>query len=321
MKEISISQIEGFSVGHAEDEAARTGCTAILTPAGAVASGFTPGFAPGSREMDLLKPESAPQAIHGLLLAGGSAFGLAAAQGVVEFLRERGHGLDVGPATVPLVPAAVIFDYPGNLSGGRLPDAAMGYRAAAAADQRPVLSGPHGAGISARSGKIAGHDLSSPSGLGSFGFRDGALAITALTVVNPLGSVVNPDNGRIISGARRPDGRLCGRREILKLLREQSALGEKQAQPRRGAALEAGHTVLAVVGLNARLTKLGAYRISRMAAAGLARAVYPAHLLYDGDTVFALSSNTGPEADESWLGALAADAVSRAIVNSVPAWR
>ena len=309
MAQITLTQLDGFYVGHAEDHQACTGCTAILTPQGAVASYHQPGFAPGSRETDLLRPDSMAPVIHGLLLTGGSAFGLAAAAGVVKFLRERGCGYDTGLLRVPLVPAAVIFDYPGNKSEGALPDEAMGYRAAAAADQRPVGNGPFGAGLSAACGKMAGPDRSSPSGIGSYGLTvDDGLMVAALAVVNPLGGVLDLDTGAVISGPRLEDGRLADKKGILEILRSRTRMNET----------EPGHTVLAAVGTNARLDKLGAHRLARMASAGLARAIYPAHLMHDGDTVFALSSNTGPEVDLSWLGALAAEVLSRAVVNSTP---
>lgn len=309
MAEITLSQLDGFYVGQAEDRQAGTGCTAILTPEGAVASYHLPGFAPGSRETDLLRPDSLTPVIHGLLLTGGSAFGLAAASGVVKFLREQGVGYDTGFMRVPLVPAAVIFDYPGNKSNGALPDEAMGYRAAAAADKSPVPNGPFGAGLSAACGKLAGPDRSSPSGIGSYGLTtDDGLMVAALAVVNPLGGVLDPDTGVVISGPRQEDGLLADKKEIMEILRSRTIM----------STAEPGHTVLVAVGTNARLDKLGAHRLARMASAGMARVVYPAHLMHDGDTVFALSSNTGPEVDPSWLGALAADVVSRAIVNSTP---
>jgi L-aminopeptidase/D-esterase-like protein len=254
-----------------------------------------------------LRPESSPKAIHGLLLAGGSAFGLAAASGIVRFLREQGVGLDTGAIRVPLVPGAVIYDYPGNRSKGTLPDEDMGYRAARAAGGDTRMSGPYGAGVSARSGKIAGHALSSPSGIGSAGLTDGGLQLAAMAVVNPLGSIVNPDNGRIVSGVRHPDGRLASRDEILAVVKDVSC---------RMAGVDPGHTVLVVVGTNARLNKLGAFRVSRMAAAGIARTIFPAHLLFDGDTVFTLASNTGPVVDENILGAFAAHVTAQAVLDA-----
>ncbi|MDR1577337.1 MAG: P1 family peptidase [Deltaproteobacteria bacterium] len=303
---ISLSEIEGFLVGHEEDRVAKTGCTAILCPEGAIASAYTPGFAPGSREMDLLRPSGLIPAIHGLLLSGGSAFGLAAATGVVNFLLAKGVGFPTGPIRVPIVPSAVIYDYPANQSKGLLPDERMGYLAASNASHAPLNSGPFGAGYSAVSGKLGGEALSSPSGLGSYGqVGKTGLMMAALAVVNPLGSVVNHKTGEIISGLKRPEGGLADRKDILSTLE----LAEN---------LQPGNTVLVVVGTNAQIDKLGAYRLARLASCGIARAIYPSHLLSDGDTVFALSSGVGPRADLSYLGALAADLVSEAIVRSVP---
>lgn len=307
MEQITLSHISGFFVGHAENRAAGTGCNVILTPNGAVASAYNPGFAPGSRETDLLKPENTVDRIHGLLLAGGSAFGLAAAEGVMRFLREKKLGFDTGFIKVPLVAAAVIYDYPGNNSRGSLPDASLGYMAAFNAGKSPVKSGFYGAGISATCGKAAGPALASPSGLGSFGYKDGELMVAALSVVNPFGSIVDPDSGRIIAGMKLPNGALADKHDNLKAIKEKAyRLGESYP----------GNTVLAAVGTNARLDKLGAYRLARMASAGLSRVIYPASLLFDGDTIFALSSNDGPEVDEGWLGSLAAEVVARSIVES-----
>jgi L-aminopeptidase/D-esterase-like protein len=304
---ITIGEIEGFKVGQASDSAAKTGCTVILCPQGAVASAYTPGFAPGSRETELLKPSGLVQAVHGLCLSGGSAFGLAAAGGAVRFLSKLKAGLDIGPVRVPIVPAAVICDYPANQSGGLLPDEAMGFEAAWSAESGPVPSGPYGAGFSARSGKLGGEELASPSGIGSFGvMTKGGLAVAALAVVNPLGSIVSPRTGEIISGLKVPSGRLAGRREILAALAG------------AGTVHDQGHTVLAAVATNAAIGKLDAWRLARMAGCGIARAVYPAHLLFDGDTVFALSTARGPAADISFLGALAAEVLAEAIVRSVP---
>ncbi|MDR1084759.1 MAG: P1 family peptidase [Deltaproteobacteria bacterium] len=304
---VTLGEIEGFLVGHSADLTAETGCTVILCPQGAVASAYTPGFAPGSRETELLRPEGMVEIIHGLILTGGSAFGLAAADGVVRFLREKGLGLATPYQKVPCVAGAVIYDYPGNKSKGTLPDALMGYRACQAAESGPVESGPAGVGTSAESGKLGGRDLSSPSGLGSFGVKTGdGLIMTALAAVNPLGSIVSPNTGAIISGLKTPKGNLATRTEILETL---NSLAENN---------HPGQTVLVAVGTNARINKLDAYRLAKMAGCGLARAVFPAHLLFDGDTVFALSTATGPTKDISYLGALAAEVVSEAIVRSVP---
>jgi L-aminopeptidase/D-esterase-like protein len=308
MKEITMTSIKGILVGHCEDHDARTGCTAILALDGAAASYCSPGFAPGSRETDLLRPEGLVQKIHGLCLAGGSAFGLAAADGVARYLAEKGVGHETGFIKVPLVPAAVIFDYPANRSQGSRPDESMGHEAARDASTDPVGSGPHGAGYSAASGKIGDPALSSPSGIGSFGLEDTGIQVAALVVANPLGSIVDPENGRIVSGLRKAGGGLASRAEILEAIAGLSP--EDVPMPR--------NTVLVAVGTNASLPKLELFRLARMASAGIARAVYPAHLMYDGDTVFALSTCSGPKADVSWLGAMAAEVVGKAILRSVP---
>jgi L-aminopeptidase/D-esterase-like protein len=306
MKRITLTDVKGLLVGHSESKRYRTGCTAILSPLGAVASAYNPGFAPGSCETDLLKPENGVEVIHGLVFSGGSAFGISAASGVMRFLRENEIGLDVGDLRVPLVPAAVIYDYPANKSKGSLPDQSLGFEAAQSADTKAVLSGPFGAGVSACSGKVGGAQLCSPSGIGSYGVAEHEVQVAALAVVNPLGSVIEPETGEVISGLKRPQGGLAGRQEIL------------EAVKGLGKASFAGNTVLIAVATNVRLTKLDAYRLARMASAGVPRAVYPAQTMFDGDTIFALSTNSGPSAPLSYLGALAAEVVSRAIVESVP---
>jgi L-aminopeptidase/D-esterase-like protein len=313
MKEISLSEIEGFLVGHAESKEYGTGCTAVLAPEGAAASCYTPGFAPGSMETEALRPSSLVEKIHGLLLTGGSACGLSAAAGVREYLKEKGVGLKVRGLTVPLVSGAVIFDYPFNKSDGALPDRDMGYLAASNASSSPLLSGPFGAGTSARCGKLGDPLLSSPSGIGSYGlFLPSGIKIAALAVVNSLGSLLDPEKGEIISGVRHKDGSLLNRGEILELLAQASqADGEGEKEEPATA-----NTVLVVVGLNSPIDKRDAHRLSRMAGAGIARAIYPAHLLYDGDTVFTMSAGGGPKADLSFLGALAADVAAKAIVRS-----
>jgi L-aminopeptidase/D-esterase-like protein len=308
MRKVTVGEIEGLLVGHAEKREMGAGCTAILAPAGAVASVFAAGCAPGVLETELLKPDSAVRAIHGLLFAGGGVCGLAAVSGVVRWLKEKGVGLDAKTFKIPLVPAAVIHDYPGNRSNGRLPDEAMGYEAARCATAGPVWSGPFGAGVSASAGRIGGPSRSTPTGLGSSGLEVRGIKLAVLAVVNALGSVIEPVTGEILSGLRRPDGRMAVREEIIEAVFE---AGLTETTP-----LPGGCAVLAAVATNAALDKPGTAHVARMAAAGVNRAVYPSHLLHDGDAVFALSTNDGPRADENWLGALAAEVVSQAIVDA-----
>ncbi|MDR2368768.1 MAG: P1 family peptidase [Deltaproteobacteria bacterium] len=309
MKEITITAIEGILVGHSEDHKAKTGCTAIVAPSGVTASGHFPGFAPASRETDALRPENSVPRIHGLSLSGGSAFGLAAAQGLVRFLREKGLGFDTGYLRVPVVPAASIYDYPNNLSQGTLPDEAMGYAAAQNASPAPLAPGPRGAGLSAASGKLGDPALSSPSGLGSYGVETRSIQMAALAVVNPLGSVIDPENGYVISGLKNPDGSLATREGILQAL---ANLPQAPGSPPK-------NTVLVAVATNAALDKPDLHRLAIMAATGIARTVYPANTPFDGDALFALATDTGPTANLAWLGALAAEVVAQAIISSVPA--
>ena len=307
-----VSDIEGLSLGHWSDSESKTGCTVILAPKGAAASGYFPGFAPALHETGVLDPNNPCPVIHGLALCGGSAFGLAAAAGVVRFLSENGIGLETGAIKVPIVPAASIYDYPYNLSEGKLPDAAAGYAAAKEASkasglpasQRPEEIGPLGAGVSARCGKMGEPNLSSPSGLGFDGFEDGGLKLSALAVANPLGSVIDPASGHVLSGLKTPCGGLASHQEILEALKKRGA-------SERG--FFGRNTVLAAVATNARIDKTEIYRLAVMASAGIGRAVFPSNTLYDGDAIFALATGEDPEADLNWLGAMAAQAVSGAI--------
>ena len=312
MENHTLTAIPGILAGHAADRDNTTGCTDVLCPAGFTPGIAVPGFAPGCRETELMRPESLVDAVHGILLAGGSAFGLASADGIVRFLRERGHGLAMPHGVIPLVPGAVIYDLDGNRNPGVLPDAAMGYTAARNATAAPVPCGRTGAGTGARCGRMfgtaEGPDRTSPAGLGSALMEREGVMVGALVVVNALGNIHDPETGQCLAGGRDADGRLFGRESILAAL--------------AGDAMPRANTVLTVVATNAPLDKAAASRLARMAATGLARAIRPAHLAYDGDIVFALSSKaalapgTGPWT-ENLLGAMGADAVAQATVDAV----
>jgi L-aminopeptidase/D-esterase-like protein len=311
MKVIHLSEIEGFSVGHAENHEFKTGCTAILCPAGATASVNIPGFATSTREENLLDPCSIIDSIHGLLFAGGSAFGLNAAGGVVRYLRDIGSGYLTDRLLIPTVPAATVYDFPFNLSRGDLPNEAMGYEAARNATTGPLRNGRHGAGYSVRSGTLSAHNRNSESGIGSYGIHlDSGLQMAALAVVNPIGSVVDPHTGSIVSGVRHPDGTLYTRQELL------TALSLLPATPKPGTS----HTVLVALATNAKMDMVNAKRLALMATSGISRAIFPAHILYEGDAIFAMSSCTGEPWDISFLGALGSEVVSQAILRSVPAY-
>jgi L-aminopeptidase/D-esterase-like protein len=317
-----LTDIPGLLVGHWTDRAAGTGCTAILCPAGAVAGVDVRGGAPGSRELALLDPTCLVERVHGVLLAGGSAYGLAAADGVMRWLEEHGYGFDVGVGKVPIVPAAILFDLPIGRPDVR-PDAAAGYAACVAASAGPVPEGSVGAGTGATIGKLLGPKQATKGGLGTASRRYGdGLIVAALAVVNALGDVVDPANGRILAGARLPDGRAFA--DSLQVAAARLNLASPRAWSRsmaEAAPPALTNTTLAVVATNARLTKAGATKMAQMAHDGLARTIRPAHTMLDGDLVFALAlgdaTQPAPHGDAGLLGALAAEVVSDAIVRAV----
>ncbi len=211
----TLTAVAGILVGHATSREHGTGCTAVLCPEGFTPGLAVPGFAPGSRETELMRPESLVDAVHGILLTGGSAFGLGAADGVVRYLRERGHGFVMPHASIPIVPAAVIYDLDGNTAPGVLPNAAMGYAAAAGASADPVEIGDIGAGTGARCGRMfmaGGPERTAPAGVGSWCVAYRGIRVGVLAVVNPLGNIHDPDTGEFLAGARAGgDSRRVGR--------------------------------------------------------------------------------------------------------------
>jgi len=310
----ALTDVPGLRVGHAHDAEALTGCTVVLCEQGAVAGVDQRGGAPGTRETDALRPMHLVERVHGVLLTGGSAFGLDAATGVMRYLEDRGVGYDTGVARVPIVPAAVIFD----LAVGRAdvrPDAAMGYAACQAASDGPVAEGNVGAGMGATVGKILGLGRAMKSGLGTASVdAGGGVVVAALVVVNPLGDVVDPESGAILAGARNPDkgplrfgeGPFADTLRVLRSLAGRTAL--------RFAAR--GNTVVGVMATNARLTKSEANKVAQMAQDGVARTVRPAHTMFDGDTLFCLATGQ-KKADVNIVGAFAAEAVAQAILRAV----
>jgi L-aminopeptidase/D-esterase-like protein len=302
-----LTSVGGIKVGHHTLAGRPTGCTVVLAEAGAVAGVDVRGSAPGTRETDLLKPTSLVDQVHAIVFAGGSAFGLDAASGVMRFLDERKIGFATSGGPVPIVPAAVIFDLEVGAPPTVRPTADCGYVAASEASDGPVQQGSVGAGAGASIGKILGQDRAMKGGVGSASITlPNGLVVGALVVVNALGDVVNPATGRVIAGVRTADGRALA--DARRILRDGATL-----KPRLG-----GNTTLAVVATNARLTKTQATKVAEMAHDGLARAISPVHSMYDGDTVFALATGTHAEAaDITLVGALAADVVAEAIQQAV----
>jgi L-aminopeptidase/D-esterase-like protein len=316
----SICDVAGVSVGHFTDARRPTGCSVVLVPEGAACGVDVRGAAPGTRETELLSPLNAVEQVHAVLLAGGSAFGLDAAGGVMRWLEERGIGVQVGPATddgrigkpirVPIVPAAILFDLWVGDSRIR-PDAASGHAACEAASRHTPAQGNVGAGAGATVGKLFGIERAMKGGIGSASITVGGVTVGALVAVNALGDVIDPATGRPIAGARTADGRsLQG--TMATLLR-----GELPAPFQPGGA-----TTLGVIATDATLTKAQANKIAQMAHDGLARCINPVHTMGDGDVLFALGTGaSGREANTTLLGALAAEVTARAVVNAVRAAR
>lgn len=307
----TLTAVPGIRVGHATDLDAATGCTVVICPANTVGGVDQRGGAPGTRETDLLRPMHQVSQVNAIMLAGGSAYGLAAADGAMRYLEENKLGyVTRGGYIVPIVASAIVFDLAVGRSDVR-PDSAMGYRACESATTDPVLQGTVGAGTGCRVGAMHGNEFATKGGVGSASIDlGGGLIVAALAVVNAVGDVTDED-GAIIAGLRnRPDG--IGFEGILNAMREMHTAS--LAAPASGGE----NTVIGVVATNGRLTKEQVNKVAQMAHDGLARAVHPAHTMYDGDTIFALA--TGEiEADVNLIGAMGADAFERAIRNGVRA--
>jgi L-aminopeptidase/D-esterase-like protein len=313
----AITDIPGLLVGHAQNDEALTGCTVILFEKGAVGGVDQRGGAPGTREIDALHPMHLVSKVHGIVLAGGSAFGLDAATGAMHYLEERGVGFDTRIAKVPIVPSAILFD----LGIGRpdiRPDAAMGYLACQNASSEPPAEGNVGAGTGATVGKILGPSQCMKSGIGTASMEIGARVIVgAIAAVNAFGDVIDPTTGQIIAGARCKDigplhigapGYFVDTLQFMQTLIGRTALGFGSR----------GNTVIGVVATNAKLDKEQANKVAQMAHDGLARTIRPAHTMVDGDTIFALATGEH-SADVNIVGAYGAEVFAQAILSGVRA--
>ena len=311
----AITDIPGILVGHAQNEEALTGCTVILCEKGAVGGVDQRGGAPGTRELDALHPMHLVNKVHGIVLAGGSAFGLEAATGVMRYLEERDVGFDTRIVKVPIVPAAILFDLGIGKSDVR-PDAAMGYLACQNASTQPPAEGNIGAGTGATVGKILGVGQCMKSGIGTACMEIGAgVIVGALVAVNAFGDIIDPSNGKIIAGARSKDvgplhigapGFFADSMQVMQTLIGRTILGFGSRE----------NTVIGVVATNAKLDKEQTNKVAQMAHDGLARTVRPAHTMLDGDTIFAIA--TGEHAaDVNIVGAYAAEVFAQAILRAV----
>jgi L-aminopeptidase/D-esterase-like protein len=304
----AITDVAGIEVGHFTDSRRPTGCTVVIARDGAVAGVDVRGAAPGTRETDLLGPTNLVERVHAILLAGGSAWGLDAASGVLQWLEEQGVGLPVGPARVPIVPGAVLFDLLLGDAAIR-PDAAAGYRACEMARTRAPAEGNVGAGAGAAVGKVFGIERAMKGGIGTASITVEGVTVGALIACNALGDVVDPDTGRVIAGARTRNGKalLDTRRALLR--------GEPPE-----ALLAGANTTIGVIATDAVITKAQASRLATVAHDGLARSINPVHTMSDGDTLFALGTG---RADKSLgqlvLGTMAAEATALAVVRAVRA--
>jgi L-aminopeptidase/D-esterase-like protein len=304
-----LTAVEGVLVGHHTLTERPTGCTVILVEAGAVAGVDVRGGAPGTKETDLLDPVNSVQQVHAITLAGGSAFGLDAATGVMRYLEERNIGFDVRIAKVPIVPAAILIDLWVGANPKIRPNADCGYAAAKGATSGPVAEGSVGAGAGATVGKWGGNKRAMKGGLGSAAIElPSGLIVAAIVAVNAAGDVVDPATSRVVAGMRTEDGK--GLADVRTLLRGGTF---DRTEPEAGV-----NTTIGVVATNARLTKAQATKVAQMAHDGFARAIVPSHTPGDGDTIFALATGRrDSEANVSLVGALAADVMAEAILRAV----
>lgn len=299
----SLTDVAGLAVGHWTDLESATGCTVILCPSGATAAVDVRGAAPATRETDLLRPENTVQQAHAVLLTGGSAFGLAAADGVMRYLEERGIGFPTSAGPVPIVPAASLFDL-GLGSPTRRPGPSEGYAACLAASGGPVEQGSIGAGTGATVAHLGGRESRLKGGLGSASRRlRSGITVGAIVAVNAFGDILSTD-GRVLAGSGRADGtRLRTVANIEDLAERPARLGEQ--------------TTLGLVATDADLSRPALLRVAQMAHDGLARAIRPAHTGYDGDCVFALATGRRPAVASTIVGAVAAELLALAVERAI----
>ena len=301
----AITQVGGIEVGHFTDPRRPTGCTVIIAREGAVAGVDVRGAAPGTRETDLLHPSNLVERVHAITLAGGSAWGLDAASGVMQWLEEQGIGLPVGYGLVPIVPAAVLFDLPVGNPKIR-PDAHAGYQACVAASKHPPEEGNVGAGAGALVGKIFGLENAMRGGIGHASLTVDGITVGAIIACNAVGDVLDPATGKILAGARGANGQLLNSLEAL--------LAGLAPKP----VLAGTNTTIGVIATDAMLTKAQAQRLAQVAHDGLARSINPVHTMSDGDTLFALGTGqSGKTAGMLQLSTMAAEVTALAVVRAI----
>lgn len=328
LKEIPITEIENIKIGNAEDKEHATGCTVILCEQGAPAGIDVRGGGPASRESELLNPVAACQAIHAVLLSGGSAFGLDAAGGVMEYLAEKGVGFALGDVRVPLVVESCIFDLL-FVSDKVKPDKAMARKACEAAEKNCPTEGNVGAGCGATVGKLGGADYCMNSGLGMYAVQLGDLKVGAIVSVNACGDVYDEETNQILAGMLTPDkkGFADSEKVMYQMYAQMSAAAKAQAAAGntaddttgKGLATPEGavtNTTIGCIITNARFDKSQLNKIASFAQNGYARSIRPVHTMNDGDTIYALSSGT-LKADINIVGTLASRVMAQAVKNAV----
>ncbi|MGL4451926.1 MAG: P1 family peptidase [Sarcina sp.] len=304
MLEIKIQDIEGFKLGHASNIEAGTGCTVIISEEGASAGVSVRGGAPGTRETDLLNPSEMIQKIHGLVLAGGSAYGLDASSGVMEYLENKNIGFDVSVAKVPIVCSAVLFDLACGNPKIR-PDKLMGIKACENAETySDSTNGNIGCGTGATVGKFFGPTSAMKGGFGSYAVQIGNLKIGAIVGVNALGDIKDPNTNKIIAGAINENNLFIDTEKTMFTTKTKSQNAFK------------GNTTIGAIICNANLTKAENKKIASMAHNAFARTIYPAHTMFDGDTIFSLSIGEEKH-DISLIGSLATKVMEEAILRAI----
>ncbi len=309
VKEIPITDLAGLRIGNAQDYEAMTGVTVLLFDHGAKAGVDISGGGPASRETPLASPLTADNPLNAIVLSGGSAFGLAASDGVMHYLEEHGIGYDTGFAKIPLVCQSCIYD----LSVGRAdirPDAAMGYAACEDAMHPHPVSGMIGAGTGASVGKICGREYATKTGLGLYAVSIGKLQIAAVVVLNALGDIFDPETGKKIAGPKKPDGSgFWDTREELYKLSQKTDLFQKDPNSK-------ANTTIGAIITNGDFSKAELNKLASMARCGYARCINPVNTMADGDSIYAASIGNVP-ADLNMAGTLAAEVMAEAIQRAV----
>jgi L-aminopeptidase/D-esterase-like protein len=309
MKNKGLTAVEGLRVGQHTLSERPTGCTVVIVDGEGAIGGYAQrGGAPGTRDANVLDPLNTVEQVNAIFLTGGSAYGLSVGEGVSRYLEEKKVGFKIAGTVVPIVPGAVLMDLWFGGNSNIRPNADCGYRAASSATDGPVAEGNIGAGAGSTVGKLTGNNRAMKAGVGTAAITlPNGLVVAALVAVNAVGDIVDPATGAIVAGVRTADGKRLADARVLM----------RSPQPSPDAPGAGANTTLAVVATNARLTKVQASRMALMADDGLARAINPAHTPADGDTVFALATGRWQgQADVFTIGALAAEALSEAIVRA-----